>query len=176
MCQWDASQRTLDVSQIVSSIESRAILWRMANDCSICSAPINVLRAVNDALAKREKLRSIAARSGFSKSSIHRHSQRCVPRQVLASHQASRFNSQLGRIFVQWPDHESCPPDLRAKLLPSHRLPGEHDILLRVEYEKPVAYDPRIESVSIAHDLALDENSERNAANSIPIDQNTTVN
>ena len=134
----------------------------MYRDCSICSAPVEVVRAINSALAKREKMRDIAARSGFSKSAIHRHSQRCVPREIISAHKSARFDARTGRVFVSWPDDPSCPADTRGKLLPGHRIPGEHDVMLHVQYEKPIDYDPRIQSPTVAFDLAIEENQLRN--------------
>jgi hypothetical protein len=143
----------------------------MGVDCSICSAPVQVLKAINEGLAKRTKMRDLAKQSGFSKSAIGRHSKNCLARQILSSYQTTRFNPALGRIFVRWPDDPICPEDVRGRFLPAHRIPGEHDVVIYVVYEKPVYY--RVENIDAAHNLAIEENQSRNP---VPIDQDTPVN
>jgi hypothetical protein len=102
------------------------------NNCTICAAPPVVKTAVNAAPSKKEKMRDIAARGGFSKSAVHRHSQRYVWRDVLAACKTStRFDPHNQRIFVQWPDDPICIADTRSKFVPD-QIPRENDAILRV--------------------------------------------
>jgi hypothetical protein len=69
----------------------------MKGDCSICAAPPEVVRAINAALSKKEKLRDLAARSGFSKSALVRHSNKCIVRDSIA------YCSGASQQFTRYP-------------------------------------------------------------------------
>ncbi len=58
--------------------------------CSVRTAPRQVTDIVNGSLAAKVKLRDIAERTGISKSSISRHSVKCIGRGVLARYRESR--------------------------------------------------------------------------------------
>ena len=153
----------------------------MRGACSICAAPPEVLKAVNEALGKKEKLRNVAKRSGFSKSTLGRHRLNCLPREIIASNRSKRFNSASGQVFVSWPDDPSCPPDVRGKLLndrgavvASLEQITENDIVMNVVYEAPSDYyglldsEGRYLSADTAHARALQENAERDATEENP--------
>lgn len=128
----------------------------MRGSCSICAAPAEVLTAINYALARHEKLRDIEKRSGFSKSSLHRHSNKCIPRNAIVSYKTVKLNSVGRRYVVQWPDGSlttSTVFDSRGHAVeqradqPLQRLTfdqinPETDIVLVVEYEKAIVKNP----------------------------------
>lgn len=72
--------------------------------CSVCSAPGNVLQAVNDALARKEKLRDLEKRSGFSRSALSRHGRRCIAVQTLTTYRDNKFHPETDRAIVRWPN------------------------------------------------------------------------
>jgi hypothetical protein len=146
----------------------------MFRDCSICSAPVQVLNAVNDALAKHEKLRDIAARSGFSKSAIGRHKLKCCPREILTSYKSARFDHQHGRIFVQMPNDAHLPSETRGKIIPEHQKMTAADSLLLLIYVSPLFDDQgRYSNADQAHVRAIEENFKRDVA--LPLDQCPTA-
>jgi hypothetical protein len=112
-------------------------------NCSICAAPVEVIGAINDALRKKEKLRDIEARAGFSRSALSRHSRNCIPKLILAEHKARAAKPRSGRHVVQWPPAGTLTtldgPGERSKqiTIASTELRPD-DILLVVEYEPAV--------------------------------------
>jgi hypothetical protein len=107
------------------------------------------LRAINSALAKRDKLRDIASRSGFSKSAIGRHSQKCMPQKILNDYRDAQTTN--GRSVVCWPDVECAPPALRAKLMADGKevLAGDlrhDDSLFLVQYAPLFLPEPLAET------------------------------
>ena len=97
-------------------------MWK---HCSVCSSPASVRAAVDSALAKHEKLRDIAHKSGFSKSAVHRHSQKCVARNVLSSHKA---HFARGGKFFAWFPNQPFPTGLR-----------DGDFVLEIIYAEPLS-------------------------------------
>jgi hypothetical protein len=95
--------------------------------CSICASP--VLREVNEALAKGERLRDLAARSGHSRASLSRHSRKCISRNKLAQHSTvlSDYLSGRANLVVLYPGDDQSAV-------------REQDIIVQIEYEK--ALDP----------------------------------
>jgi hypothetical protein len=68
--------------------------------CSICSAPPDVLASINSQLKQRVSMKKIAAASGISKASIGRHSLKCCNRKI-----AETFKSMKQmRPIISWPD------------------------------------------------------------------------
>src|SRR2546427_12490565 len=67
--------------------------------CSICSAP-GGSEAVNELLQKRTPLKEIAALSGFTKSSIHRHSHSCFVRRKAVSVKEMKFDALRDRVLT----------------------------------------------------------------------------
>jgi hypothetical protein len=102
--------------------------------CSICSAPPDVLQAVNNALLAGESGRKIAARSAFSKSALYRHRDKCIARTTLAKHR-QLVTSEPGRHIVVWPsgDYTIATPRREPELFDICTL-QPHDIVIRVEY------------------------------------------
>ena len=111
--------------------------------CSICSAPAEVQSAVNMALRKRERLRDIQARAGFSRSALSRHSIKCLGKQILDEHKTAFFNHKTDSAWIEWPD---SPPglsivaeNLAGQARPT--VPRTNDVVLRIAFEAPV--EPR---------------------------------
>ena len=80
--------------------------------CSICSAPDNGRGIVDDMLQKQVAMKEIAKVTGFSKSSVHRHSAKCVRRQAAetlkrrrhgASGEKLLWTRRLDGSFRLWP-------------------------------------------------------------------------
>lgn len=120
---------------------SRAILAGMAKGiCSVCAAPPDVVQAVNEAIRKREKFRELAARTAFSRAALHRHSKKCIPRNILAEHKARKFDNLRQIVWTKWFDgtltRMPVPHDFRGEL---RSEPGPGDVVLVVEFEPPVA-------------------------------------
>src|SRR6266404_348542 len=73
--------------------------------CSICTSPIRP--ELEAALDKREPLRSIAARSGYSRASLSRHNRRCRGRQAIAEYKThGTYDPFSHRIWLKWGDAE----------------------------------------------------------------------
>ncbi len=123
-----------DAPKVLSRIS--ATIARMSNHklCSICERP-GAAEIVNRLLGKGTFLKVIAQQTGFSKSSVHRHSQKCVIRQQAAQLKTTRFDPQRQRIIVKWPDGSL-----------THRHSDKWDdreaVLLVVSYEDSPFYNP----------------------------------
>jgi hypothetical protein len=74
--------------------------------CSICSSSLDTLNAINREIQDKKGFIAIGKAHGFSKSTVHRHSQHAF----VAEHRAPRFNvyrdraigSLGGGLFVLW--------------------------------------------------------------------------
>jgi hypothetical protein len=155
---------------------------RNHKECSICEKP-GAAGIVNTLLEKNTFLKVIAQQTGFSKSSIHRHSQKCVIRAQAQKLKSSRFNSATDRLLVKWADDPSAPPDVRGKMLdgrwneisPDQKV-RETDVVLLVQYEKTKEFgNPRALSADASRDLAYAENVERDAAKQISVPEVSTA-
>jgi hypothetical protein len=111
--------------------------------CSICSAPADVRAAVNEALARREKFLDLAARTGFSKSALHRHSQRCVPREILSRYKNQRTPPAPERELVRWPDGRIFVWRTQQPVAPDEVRPN--DIVFSVAYNRTAKLPQKIE-------------------------------
>jgi hypothetical protein len=114
--------------------------------CSICRAPNEVRAFVDEQLQKGVRMIDIADAVGIGKSSIHRHSSRCLRRRAV-----ERFKSERRRAYgrarwiVKWPGNRltvgGCIP-----FKPEDTI-RETDVFIEVVYDsiKPstvdVAYD-----------------------------------
>jgi hypothetical protein len=114
--------------------------------CSICNS--GVVQEINAALAKREKLRPLAAKSGFSRAALSRHGRNCIQREAIAKHHSLLFNPNTDRIIMAWPQ----PPDPAAENFP-HRFTRwngscfdgqwqDSDFVIEIEFEMPRARKP----------------------------------
>lgn len=102
-------------------------------ECSICNAPPEVFAAVNAALRKKEKLRDIEARAGFSRSALSRHGRNCLPRFVLATRKArAELNLKHCREVVSWPNGTFT---LDGEPIPEQQVRPD-DTLFVVTYQK----------------------------------------
>jgi len=112
--------------------------------CSICASPI--LREVNDALAKGERLRELAARSGHSRASLSRHSRKCISRAGIAQHgNMSAALAAGARIILCYPaDYPAATTgDLTYGISGSSRTLSESellptDIIVQIDREPPL--------------------------------------
>jgi hypothetical protein len=142
--------------------------------CSVCSAPAEVRLSVDDALQRKEKLRVIAKRCGFSKSALGRH------KLHIRSSSQRRMFAPGDRLFVHYPDViPGYENDTKAgglfhwdTLKPaSFADVREQDAIITVEYDKPgdhygyiVETGPnagRYLRSEQAHTAALDEKLQR---------------
>jgi len=117
----------------------------MANKaCSICSAPNNAAETVDALLSKKMPLKEIASLSGFGKSSVHRHSQKCWVKTKAVSHKEMKFDPlrhrvltdlETGRFFIQ---HDALEPKTDHTVIPEIELRPGTDWIVRVVYCEPV--------------------------------------
>jgi hypothetical protein len=128
---------------------------RNHKECSICSHPDGA-KIVNALLEKGTFLKVIAQQTGFSKSSVHRHSLKCVIRQQAAKLKSSRFDPHTDKLVVHWPG-DPIPPNLT-----------EHDVIFSVQYAPPVPRGPYCPASAFVVEQALAEDAERDAAKQIP--------
>jgi hypothetical protein len=89
---------------------------------------------------KGESGRKIAARSAFSKSSLYRHRDKCLPKSIVSRHRDRVMTAQTpGRIVVQWPpdyDGPSLTTVKRGNTVPFDPKDfGENDALIVVTFE-----------------------------------------
>jgi len=116
--------------------------------CRICEAPGDARTIVDALLSQKIFLREIAKQTGFSKSSVHRHSRNCYIAGAAKSLQSVRFDPARDRVFVRWPGQ----PFDEAKL-------AKNDWIVNVVYEKL-----EVENPSAPVDEALAEDRARTAA------------
>jgi hypothetical protein len=90
---------------------------------------------VNELLAKKARFIDISKMSGFSKSAIGRHSQKCLSRQVLRDYRDLR--TPHTRYIVRQPNGELFHVDVR---IPSSSL-RDDDVILQVSFELPPTPD-----------------------------------
>lgn len=118
--------------------------------CSICAAPGDVLEAINRALRERKPLRALAVESGFTRSSLSRHSIRCMPREALARNKTLRGKS--GRKIIEYVSEKAGEastftlingtPISRAEILPTDTIYGVEVIYTQPEITNPSALKP----------------------------------
>lgn len=118
----------------------------MRKFCSICSAPDNVRTAINQALADREPLRSIAKRSAFSRAALSRHSRKCVSRETVKKHRDLALNQSTARLVIAWPEmpllgiraNFSLPADESnaCREIDEAEIRAD-DVLIAVQFEPP---------------------------------------
>jgi hypothetical protein len=87
--------------------------------CSICSS--HVCAEINQALLKKEPLRELAKRSGFSRAALSRHGRNCIARDTIAFHRAKKFNPLTQLAWAQWPDGsfslQGVPHDFQGEMI-----------------------------------------------------------
>ena len=122
--------------------------------CSICSSPNDVAQAIDAALTKKEPLRLLAARSGFSRAALSRHSRRCRVRMTIENHRLASGPAATPdtpvKFFTLWPN----------KAIP-RGLPSDVPVF-RVEYDPPWISNPR--NLAQVWAAALREDTERQLA------------
>jgi hypothetical protein len=108
--------------------------------CSICSAPREIRERVNDALAKKVKLRTLAAESGFSRAGLSRHNRKCLPKQQLKNFRDTRKGARSGgRILIRWGEGGVFCYNRAAEIA---AVPNDNDILIQVTFAKSLVQNP----------------------------------
>ena len=120
--------------------------------CSVCESAVRA--EIDAALDKKEKLRTLAARSGISRATLSRHNRRCRGRDAVADYKSKRGNSD-GALLVIWPG-QPIPTDSQHDLLIVSYIETPID-----QFQNPMAPGP--ERLDEIHEMALDENQKRNA-------------
>jgi hypothetical protein len=73
--------------------------------CSVCNAPRETALEINRLLSlpkgERPFFHTLSAQFGISKSAIHRHSQKCLPK-IRQGKKHHPFNWNIGTIFIEW--------------------------------------------------------------------------
>jgi hypothetical protein len=151
------------------------------NDCSVCQSAVasNINAELLKPAHERMTLRELAARSGISRSSLGRHSLRCIPLIRLSFNRDKKGNAsgtQNGRIIVAWPE--------LAAVSTAHFSSGEQvispeelresDVLFVVSYQNthianfqnPRGLAATPENLEKLFDLALVEEQERSSQTS----------
>jgi hypothetical protein len=70
----------------------------MRATCKICEAPNDARSVVDKLLSQGVFLRDVAAQTGFSKSAIHRHSQKCYVRAAAGALKGGYFDPDRQRV------------------------------------------------------------------------------
>ena len=129
--------------------------------CSACVSPIR--DEIDAALGRHERLRDIEARVHISRSSLSRHSRKCVAKGsgwTWASVTADLISGKAK--LVTWMECDGDPmPEL-----------GERDVLVRVSFEVPPPPKPPIVKPPETGPIRADENSDPLDAWSIELDPN----
>lgn len=102
---------------------------RWHRPCSVCSAPPAILNLINAELAKETRLRDIQDICGIHRSSISRHSRKCVPKRKLNIFRDAKRAAANGNIVV-W---EPGAPRPNA---------GPNDYVYQIEYESAPINNP----------------------------------
>jgi hypothetical protein len=105
--------------------------------CSICSSL--VIQEINAALLRKERLRDLEKRSGFSRAALSRHSRNCIARDSIAEHKSKKaFNYRTQLIWTEWPDGslnvQAIPHDFQGTV---GNAPGPDDLIIKVSFESP---------------------------------------
>ena len=115
----------------------------MGDTCSVCSSPVQVRNTINDQLRQGARLRDIASQCGISKSAIHRHRTKCVPRELLQAHRKAKLTDS--RIVAHWPTDETAPAETRGNFVLWNSgeviAPSEvtaDDLIFEIQYAAPV--------------------------------------
>jgi hypothetical protein len=130
---------------------------RWNKPCSICSAPQPVRDAINAALTRGTNYREIEKEVGISRSSISRHSRKCIPRKRMNDFRDALRPVANGRLVIAWPNDECAPPDARGKFLywgKELRADDlrENDTILKVEYAPLPTIEPEQFAVDVPRD------------------------
>jgi hypothetical protein len=132
--------------------------------CSICSRPGNARQLVDAMLDKKVAMVKIAVETGFTKSSIGRHSLKCRPRAAIQQVRNSQFDPLQQQVFVEMPDGEiirwARPWGFHGE---RSELPGARDVVIHVEFEKfkPANAPNPGALILAAYDEALAEDAQR---------------
>jgi hypothetical protein len=127
-----------------------------SKSCSICSAPPDVLTAVNEALAKREKLRPLATRSGFSRAALSRHNRKCRGRRTIEAHREKLNTGDA--FFTLWPG-ETLPANLPASVGWIARVQYQQTNVAECGNPRALPFDER--TAGSFYDAAKAEDAER---------------
>ena len=165
------------------ALTARTVEWRRGKTstmgkCSICSAPQAIQNIVNQKLADRVKIATIALQSGFSKSAIGRHKLNCFSKAELNTFRTRSKGSFKGKRFVtSWGDGAgelagALTTHVNGELVTLRNASDlkPDDVILRVVYDglpdirlvgNPAAL---VSEISAAHEEAIAENYLREMA------------
>jgi hypothetical protein len=105
--------------------------------CSICSAPGDLCKVVNDQLAKKVTHLKIAQLAGFSRQAVQRHAAKhWQPMQLQEHRTKSTFNGRTQQVWTLWNgklEPFSVPPGMEEKI-----VPVKTDVIWRCEYAAEV--------------------------------------
>lgn len=128
--------------------------------CSVCASPEH--QAINQALGNRVPLLKLQSLYHISKSSLSRHSRKCLHRTRENKYSGRRIPVRECKLFTWW--DESCPAEFRNQI-PDYVLRRDDYIILRVCYEKPFFDEQgRIRRPESARDAAIFEKKQRDDA------------
>ena len=80
---------------------------QFAYNCKICTAGPEVVALVEREVALRHSYARISAKTGFSKSTLHRHARRCAVRRAVESRLDGRC-PELVDTFIRWANGETA--------------------------------------------------------------------
>ncbi len=151
-----------------------------AKTCSICSAPGDAAETVNAMLQKRIPLKQIALETGFSKSAVHRHSQKCFVRHKATALKEKRFDAERNRVLTALPDGryfvqgDPLNPALNRATITESELRAD-DWIVRVTYAPETAPRELAKAEPEEPDAALAEAGPDADEINIAADENETV-
>lgn len=127
--------------------------------CSTCSHPEH--QAINAALAAGTTFSKLTAKFGISKSSLSRHSRKCLLRTRENKFRGRRVPIKECRQFV-WFD-STCPVEFQ-NTIPPDIMKRDDVVIIRVGYEPRITDDyGRYLHPDRIHEFALHENEQRDA-------------
>lgn len=123
--------------------------------CLVCKLPPETREAIEAAIRKKEKYRDLEARTGISKSCLHRHAHKHMAREIIEAHRAGRFHPGKHRIVYAYPDHfealmrrESIRPHDFTVTIPRDQL-TENDFLIEVSFDAPPKTVQQVENTPL---------------------------
>lgn len=127
--------------------------------CSVCSSPHHA--AINGELRKRTPLKVIQQMFGIHKSSLSRHSRKCLERTRENKLQGRRVPIQLSKQWIFYDN--TCPPEMQNTVPPEIRAADDY-VVIRVSYEAPITDEfGRYLHPGYVMESALAENARRDA-------------
>jgi hypothetical protein len=112
----------------------------MKGICSICSSPPHIREIIDAELmrpsSQRMRLRDLEKLTHVSKSSLSRHTRKCLIRSLLSEHRQKMHVDPSANIYVLYPNNEVTRDGLLIDLGTALKeYNPDRDVLLCVEYE-----------------------------------------